>query len=219
MIRVRKTDAPEELETHGYKHDKVRERIFSDQDEKCYLCERKMSTDNQVEHLVSQSNEKSLKNEWHNLYLACGYCNRHKSASFDHIAHPHNVNVEEEIVQKINITKKIAEFTSSSTTSTKEINDTIELLKKLYNGKKQGLRDFNEKLFWDEITQNYSSFMKHINNYLKDKTILNRNKIINDLSIESEGLGFKYHVIKSNPVLSREFLSACSWNRPLPIDM
>ena len=52
MIRVRKSSvAPAELAQKGYGADSVQAAILADQDDKCYLCERKRSTDFQVEHL------------------------------------------------------------------------------------------------------------------------------------------------------------------------
>lgn len=212
MIRVRKTDAPDELETCGYKHDNVNRQILIDQDDKCYLCERECTTDYEVEHLFSQSHDKNLKNIWGNLYVACGYCNKRKNSKYDNIVHPDITNVEEEIVQMIDTATNFAIFEASTTNPSTELTETIKLLERLYNGE-NGKRKLREDRFWNAIKANYSSFWKHINNYLKDKTESNRNKILNDLSIESECLGFKYHIIKNNPVLRGEFLSACSWNR------
>jgi len=55
MIRVRKREvAPEELVTKGYMDDAVKRVILEDQNDKCYVCERKVTTDYQVEHLSSQ---------------------------------------------------------------------------------------------------------------------------------------------------------------------
>ena len=72
MIRVRKRKvAPEELATKGYTDDAVKRAILEDQDDKCYICERKVTTDYQVEHLASQNAYAAGVNEWENLYIAC----------------------------------------------------------------------------------------------------------------------------------------------------
>ena len=53
MIKVYKSDkAPEKLAEAGYTCDEVKQAILNDQKDKCYLCERKVTTDYQVEHIV-----------------------------------------------------------------------------------------------------------------------------------------------------------------------
>lgn len=52
MIKVYKSDkAPEKLAEAGYTCDEVKQAILNDQKDKCYLCERKVTTDYQVEHI------------------------------------------------------------------------------------------------------------------------------------------------------------------------
>ena len=76
MIKVYKSDkAPEKLAEAGYTCDEVKQAILNDQKDKCYLCERKVTTDYQVEHIVSRTNNKEKVNEWENLFIACNYCN------------------------------------------------------------------------------------------------------------------------------------------------
>lgn len=82
MIRIRKSSiVPTELSTKGYGANSVQAAILVDQDDKCYLCERKRSTDFQVEHLQSRENCPKKENCWDNLFIACGYCNQKKSIS------------------------------------------------------------------------------------------------------------------------------------------
>ena len=52
MIKGYKSDkAPEKLAEAGYTCDEVKQAILNDQKDKCYLCERKVTTDYQVEHI------------------------------------------------------------------------------------------------------------------------------------------------------------------------
>ena len=49
MIKVYKSDkAPEKLAEAGYTCDEVKQAILNDQKDKCYLCERKVTTDYQA---------------------------------------------------------------------------------------------------------------------------------------------------------------------------
>lgn len=53
MIKVYKSDkAPEKLAEAGYTCEEVKQAILNDQKDKCYLCERKVTTDYQVEHII-----------------------------------------------------------------------------------------------------------------------------------------------------------------------
>lgn len=56
MIRVQKCEqAPKSLKsTRAYDGEDVKQQLLTDQHAKCYLCERILSTDFQIEHLRSQ---------------------------------------------------------------------------------------------------------------------------------------------------------------------
>lgn len=100
MIRVHKRkDAPSTLNLRGYKDDEVKKALLEDQHEKCYLCERKMTTDYEVEHLVSQKGDESKINEWNNLFVACNYCNDRKKNNYDDIPLPNGMDFEDIIQQ------------------------------------------------------------------------------------------------------------------------
>lgn len=100
MIKVyKRPDEPSTLATKGYKDDEVKMAILEDQHDKCYLCERKMSTDYQVEHVVSQSGDEKKINEWGNLFMSCNYCNDRKKHLFDDIPLPNSLCFEELIDQ------------------------------------------------------------------------------------------------------------------------
>lgn len=78
MIRERKSEkVPSSLlTTSQYDGEDVKAQLLEDQHEKCYICERKLGTDFEIEHLKSQENYSKLQRDWSNLFLACGYCNR-----------------------------------------------------------------------------------------------------------------------------------------------
>ena len=96
MIRVTKAEqAPDDLEKKGYKSDDVNRLLLSDQNDKCYICERKLTTDYEVEHLHSQKNNPLMKDDWNNLFIACKYCNDKKGDRFDNILNPCKNNIED----------------------------------------------------------------------------------------------------------------------------
>lgn len=98
MIRVFKREKePKTLNTtKAYDGDDVQKALRCDQHCKCYLCERKLSTDYVIDHFKCQEKHPELVREWSNLLFSCGYCNGRKSSTFDNLVNPITCNVEEE---------------------------------------------------------------------------------------------------------------------------
>ena len=135
MIRISKSQiVPESLtETQTYDGEDVQERLLHDQHRKCYLCERTRTTDFEIEHHKSKKNFPESQQDWENLFLVCGYCNKRKASLFDNIVNPTVCNVEEEITQRIDFNRKTALF--SAIVTEKSHQKTAELLNRLFNGK------------------------------------------------------------------------------------
>ena len=110
MIRVfKREEEPKTLKTtKAYDGDDVQKALRCDQHGKCYLCERKLSTDYVIDHFKCQEKHPELVREWSNLLFSCGYCNGRKSSTFDNLVNPITCNVEEEICQKIDFRKKLS---------------------------------------------------------------------------------------------------------------
>lgn len=208
MIRVAKnTVAPSSLSTtKAYDGEDVKQTLLIDHFEKCYICERHLVTDYQVEHL----NSKAPRQDWSNLFLSCGYCNQKKSNRHDGIIDPVNNNVEEMISQEIDYSNKKAVFSSHSASA--QISPTIELLSKVFNGK-NGMREKKEERFFEYCMSAVIHFQTLVSSYLLTKDIIVRNAIEEELSIKRELLGFKYWIIQSNPVLIAEFEPLIVWNK------
>lgn len=213
MIRIKKSlCAPASLSTSKqYDGEDVKEQLMKDQHEKCYICERKLVTDFEIEHFKSASNYPHLIQTWENLFLACGYCNRRKSDSFDNNVNPLTTNVEEEISQRINFLQNKAEFTSSVIDVPHT--DTIKLLNILYNGKdRMKPRNLKEEKFFNYAKQKIINFMRIINDYMVNPTEKNRRIMAEELSLDKELLGFKYWVICDNHLVP-DFENVMVWNR------
>lgn len=211
MIQLQKTTtAPASLANKKrYDDDDVKDLLAEDQYNKCYICERQRTTDFHIEHLHSQKNYPKEIYNWENLFFACSYCNGRKSSSFDGIANPTEEAVEEKIVQTLNYNK--ADFATNDTSEA--IQQTVALLNRIFNGKQNKLRDYNEKAFFKEFLSKMNKFEQAINDYLSTPTPETKQVIKELLSIKEEFLGFKYWIIKGNSTLLAEFSDDIVWNK------
>ena len=115
MIRVAKAqNVPKSLSTtKAYDGEDVKQQLLIDHHEKCYLCERYLCTDFEIEHHKSKKHYPHLTQDWSNLYLTCRYCNDKKQEKYDNTLHPATINIEDEIKHYIDFEKKQAEFTTT----------------------------------------------------------------------------------------------------------
>ena len=212
MILLQKTTtAPASLANKDkYYGEDVIDLLAKDHYDKCYICERQLTTDFQVEHLHSQKHYPDEKYNWENLFFVCSYCNGKKSANFDGIVNPTKEAIEEKIVQKLNYRDNKADFIRNDTS--KAIEQTIILLKRIFNGK-NAIRKVREEKFFKEFISKMNNFEKAINDYLSAPTSETKEVVRELLSIEQEFLGFKYWIIKNNPTLFREFSNNIIWNK------
>lgn len=214
MIRVSKCkDAPASLaKGKEYNQDDVQHQLNHDQRKKCYICERLCGTDYHVDHLLCQSRHPDKTYEWSNLLLACSYCNQRKQDK--EIISPLAYNVEELIQQELDFANKTASFTPSSVAInlTSELRTTLDFLSTLYNGRGK-LRKEREEIFYKETADRLQAFQGIIIEYLDNPSDKNKQKVLAELDIHRELLGFKYWILKSNPKLFEEFENATRWNR------
>lgn len=216
MIRVGKSDrAPESLSTtKAYDGEDVKQHLLQDQHAKCYLCERILSTDFEIEHLRSQQHNTADRQNWSNLFLACRYCNGKKLSNYDDIVDPTQTNVEMEIKQEIDFSAKKAVFTSLNNSA--EIERTIQLLQKIHNGQ-SFCRKIKEERFFEEILSSVNDFMQLVKVYLDAPSPESASAVRSSLSITKPALGFKYWIIKGNPSLDATFAQDIVWNKVLEV--
>ncbi len=213
MIKERKsTNVPTSLlMTKRYNGEDVYAQLIEDQHEKCYICERKLVTDYEIEHFKSENRYPKLVQEWTNLFLACRYCNGKKSDSFDDNIYPLTTDVEEEICQRIDFGLNKAVFATS--VSDPKHDNTVRMLDLFYNGKgDRKLRNQKEERFFNYAKQKVIGFMKIVNDYLVNPTADNKKVVVEELGIDQELLGFKYWIIRDNN-LSSNFASNMIWNK------
>ena len=214
MIRVYKSsDSPKSLlEKKSWREDDVNRQLEADQNGKCYLCERSLDVEFQVEHHKCRSKNPNLQYEWSNLLWGCGYCNGRKSDSYDDIINPTQYDVEDMIYQHIDFPNSYVLFRNMTPTNDPSVNSTIDLLNKIYNGKGT-LRDFREQRLYDKTKRSINSFQGLITLWLKEHQETVKDSIIKELDKSSEFLGFKYWIIKSNDDLIKEFGDYIIWNK------
>lgn len=213
MIRIRKSNiVPNSLQKDGcmrYNQEDVKKQLLEDQHDKCYICERRLVTDFQIEHFKSQGNYPHLKAEWTNLLLSCNYCNNKKSNKYDDLLNPLENPIEEFIIHTNDFPHKKVLFLSNRNDI--ETNKTIELLSLIFNG--AGIsRKRMEENFYEYYLSRLNSFKKLIDKFLSNPSDDYRTAIIERLQINREFLGFKYRIIKTNPILNREFGEYIKWN-------
>ncbi|MDE5880717.1 MAG: HNH endonuclease [Muribaculaceae bacterium] len=189
----------------------VNSQLMSDQHCKCYLCERRLVTDFQVEHLKCRKNHSYLAYVWDNLFWSCDYCNKKKSDSFDNILNPTENDIENLIYQKFDFPKSFAEFRYEGPYSDKG-ETTIQLLSKIFNGSHR-MRTIREQQIYDYAKSRITSFQEMVLSWMKNNSEAERSAIIEELDINSEFLGFKYWIIRSNSKLLYEFGNYIVWNK------
>lgn len=215
MIRVAKSaEVPASLLVAGntrHNHQDVIKQLIEDHKSKCYLCERTLVTDFEIEHLrPSAKNDPELRTSWDNLFLSCRYCNGKKLHYFDNILNPTRYNIEE-IIQCDLVATKSVTFNSIESNHP-QVDETIALLNRIFNGT-GNIRVIKEEKFYEYFLSRILNFQTVIDKYISDKTIDNKNIVIEKLGIEQEFLAFKYHILKQKPDLFEEFEPYMVWNR------
>ena len=214
MIKVfKKTTPPESLSAQKkYDSEEVKQQLIADHQGKCYLCERVLTTDFQVEHLHSQEHFPEEKYDWHNLFLSCSYCNGKKSNLFDDILNPAQEPIESLITQELDYLNKKAVFKQVNTPASTEVQQTLSLLERIFNGTHK-MRKIKEERFFEDFLSKMNAFQKAINNFLMVDNDQTRLVLQEELTINREFLGFKYWIIQSNPKLFCEFAQDITWNK------
>ena len=168
MIHVSKSEnPPSEFASKGYMDDAVKEQLLKDQHNKCYLCERHLHTNYQVEHLKSKSKHPSLTNEWMNLFMACEYCNGKKLDDYDDILNPADTPIEQLISQRFDVKSEVFSFRAVGKIVDEEARaKTIRLLTVIFNGKNPKMPTLKEKRFQSDFRIVFNAFQKLVNDFL-----------------------------------------------------
>lgn len=207
MIKVNRRKKP--LFTK-YDEQIVIDSLKTDFNKKCYICEE-VTRHFEVEHFYPQKYYIHLINDYSNLFYICQKCNKIKpkninTSSEDEILNCCDIDVERYIKLKLNILECKIEIIKidSSKNLEKQIDNTIELLDRVYNGtnsKSNSCDDLRE-----DIEEIISEFKKKLEQYEKIKLKRAISKEIKEMiDIKSSYSTFKRWIIRDNKTLNKEF--------------
>ena len=215
MIRVAKNAVtPPSLLVVGntrYDHQDVQKQLFEDHNNKCYLCERALVTDFEIEHLrPSAKNNDEFKTSWDNLFLSCRYCNGKKLHHFDNVLNPQLHDIEDIIQCKLGATKSVTFY--STEVENAQVTETITLLTRIFNGTGK-IRLIKEENFYEYFLGRINHFYSVLDKYNSAKSDENKAILIEEIGIKQEFLAFKYHILKQRADLFEEFSPYMVWNK------
>ncbi|MED2919552.1 HNH endonuclease [Bacillus thuringiensis] len=218
MIFIKKT-YPEPAELAGerrkrngdYNKPGIVERVKNDFYEKCYICENKDLLSLNIEHLRPHLNNPLLKLDWENLFYACTHCNNIKNRF-----HPNIIDCtkEQNVEMSVKISPTVLNYRVDLVIEAQDQEeatiDTVELLRKIYNGttiqKKIESSNLRKKIIKEII-----ELMTLVNEY--DEASLPRKKerlkeeILDRLHDRSEFASVKRWYIRNVPELSERFIN------------
>lgn len=216
MINIENKPVPSDLEklvkdTKNYRHQSVVDRIKSNFNNKCYLCEIKESTSINIEHFIPHRGSEELKYKWSNLYFACSHCNGIKGHRYDNILDPLNDDVESFIncrMDAVPMAKVIIERNSSD----EKVVNTVNLLDEIYNkcSETAGVRtaesiNLRKKLLKELRSFQDSLFVYYDEDELDEDREKARKQIIKHLRSRSEFTAFKRCLVKEKEIIYDEF--------------
>jgi len=207
MVKVERREHPTFTK---YNDKEVKESLKRDFHKKCYLCEE-VTRHFEPDHFYPQKYYAHLVNDYSNLFYICQKCNKVKpkivnTHSENEMLNCCEVDVEKYIKLKLNSKECRIEISKIMTTTNldKQINYTIEVLDRIYNGE-NSKSDSCEDLR-DEIEDTIASFRKKLDKYGTNKlkrAILE--EIEEDLNIVSSYSTFKRWIIRDNSKLNQQF--------------
>ncbi|MDE7424635.1 MAG: HNH endonuclease [Lachnospiraceae bacterium] len=132
---------------------------------KCYICENKEITSYQIEHLFSHHEDKDLKYDWSNLFLACAHCNNIKRDKYEPIIDCTKENVDQLIAfRKKGYFGTEEELIFESLDCREETINTQKLLKEVYYGSTPQ-KKMEAKILRRTLRKEISKFKEYVREY------------------------------------------------------
>ncbi|WP_176764421.1 hypothetical protein [Butyrivibrio sp. INlla18] len=193
--------AIEEKKKNGkYNLPDVVDRLRSDFNNKCYLCETKGLQDPEVEHLLPHCNRKYLERvfDWDNLFWSCKHCNDVKNQEeYSNGIIDCCKNDPEELLLFLYKDNDIAIIPKDEENRLAVI--TSKLLNEIYNLKNTGIRIAACEVRKDGVAMQMNQLYKAITKYRKNpNSKLNSRMLKVLLNTESEYAAFKRSYIREN---------------------
>ena len=207
MVKVERKENPTFTK---YNEQNVTKSLKLDFNKKCYLCEE-VTRHFEVDHFYPQVLYTHLINDYLNLFYCCQKCNKIKpkkinTCSDDAVLNCCEIDVEAYIKLKLNIKecKVEVEQILRDEVLDIQIQNTINLLNRIYNGKNSKSKSCED--LKDEIIIVVSSFRKKLDKYQTTK--LKRaiiEEVKEELDKSSSYSTFKRWIIRDNTLLNQEF--------------
>ncbi|MFJ8458429.1 hypothetical protein ACIQ57_04775 [Lysinibacillus xylanilyticus] len=180
----------------------VLSRLKTDFKDKCYICEAKNPTSINVEHLLPHKGDVSLKFMWENLFWSCAHCNNIKLAKYDNILDCTKAEdyVEESIKLKV-APYPLAEIEVIPLRDDEKVQNTVELLKKVYNGS-TALKTIESEYIKEQLLKEILEFCNNLNLLFTSQT--NKTKqyyymlVEESLDASAPFASFKRWIVKEN---------------------
>lgn len=194
-----------------YLKSEVIDLLFEDFRNKCYICEDKMPTSTNVEHLLSQSAYPEEVLCWGNLFLSCTHCNMIKSKKYTNIIDCTKVDPEEFI--ELSIKTFPGSYVSVNPRKNNDlvVSATVTLLEAVYNSQQPPTRAYNCRALRQKIIREVHYFSGQLLKYeethpdaygLRERL---KDEIINDISRYAPFAAFKREIIRNIPEIYEEF--------------
>jgi hypothetical protein len=209
MVKINRSPLPTSITINSakdYRSEPVYSLLCKDFYDKCYICEDNTSTDPEVEHRTSQSNNAESKYDWNNLFLSCSHCNGIKSNKYDNIIDCTVVDPESHLLLAVSNMKDIVIKTNGNIPGLQE---TAELLNKVYNGIQSLITDSGCAKLRSKVFKEASEFRNLIVRYFREennniKRIYKR-QISERMQRSSTFAAFKRKIIRDQPDLAQTF--------------
>ena len=171
---------------------------------KCYICESDRLNTVEIEHLIPHRNDKNLKFDWNNLFLACGHCNHIKGTKFNPILDCTKIEVDELIsFRKIGYfsTDEYLKFEPvSDFPNNEEIQMTCDLLQRIHYGKTPQEK-VESKMLRHYVQAELNKFKYCIRDYLESSGEVKKDlfvTICQQLKSTSPFAAFKRWIVRDN---------------------
>ncbi|MCL2060638.1 MAG: hypothetical protein FWH01_16560 [Oscillospiraceae bacterium] len=216
MVKLCKSELPDGITIKSpddYQTGAVFQILNEDCYGKCYICEH-IPIPPVVEHLVAHRGNPDLRFSWHNLFLACSYCNSVKNSAefYDGIINPTKTDPEDIFTLELSfggLKEKVIVKIINQAENNELVNKTVKLLNLVYNN--SSVRD-NKKVssanLKNRLSRNLRDFYILISNYKAERDDVNYSNIIDELSRKSEFAAFKRMIVRSDPELCNIFKKA-----------
>lgn len=149
----------------SYNMPEVNEALYEMFRGKCYICENKNATSNQIEHLQSHRGNVDLKYDWNNLFWSCAHCNNIKSDTFEPI-----LDCTKEEIDNVIAFRKEGYFGTDEKLvfepldSRPETLNTVELLNTVYYGT-TAQKKIEARVLRKNVREELSKFKRMVRDY------------------------------------------------------